>query len=274
MAVAQAGKRRPAARESSARLGSARLGSARLGSARLGSARLGSARLGSARLGSARLGSARLGSARLGSARLGSARLGSARLGSARLGSARLGSARLGSARLGSARLGSARLGSARLGSARLGSARLGSARLGSALIMRTNGPGRFCQVFLRVIHNFSPSAPFRLDNRAPPHTSRKKWSIRTNRHRKTSFGPVVPVDPARSSAWFSFVYAFVGWVCQGAGGGVFRRFTSSFQVGVEAIIGQKYFGGFFDHSLVILLVTKYLRVCRNNSVRIPGSST
>ena len=26
--------------------------------------------------------------------------------------------------------------------------------------------------------------------------------------HRKTSFGPVVPVDPARSSAWFAFVYA------------------------------------------------------------------
>ena len=145
----------------------------------------------SARLGSARLGSARLGSARLGSARLGSARLGSARLGSARLGSARLGSARLGSARLGSARLGSARLGSARLGSARLGSARLGSARLGSALIMRDNGPGRFCQVFLRVIHNFSPSLPFRADDRAPPHTSRGKWSIRTNHrpHRKTSFG-------------------------------------------------------------------------------------
>ena len=99
----------------------------------------------------------------------------SARLGSARLGSARLGSARLGSARLGSARLGSARLGSARLGSARLGSARLGSARLGSALIMRANGPGRFCQVFLRVIHNFSPSVPFRADDRAPPHTSRGK---------------------------------------------------------------------------------------------------
>ena len=78
-------------------------------------------------------------------------------------------SARLGSARLGSARLGSARLGSARLGSARLGSARLGSARLGSALIMRDNGPGRFCQVFLRVIHNFFPSVPFRAGDRAPP---------------------------------------------------------------------------------------------------------
>ena len=68
----------------------------------------------------------------------------------------------------------SARLGSARLGSARLGSARLGSARLGSALMMRAKGPGRYCQVFFRVIHNFFPSAPFRLDNRAPPHTSRK----------------------------------------------------------------------------------------------------
>ena len=50
-----------------------------------------------------------------------------------------------------------------------------------------------------------------------------------------------------RSSAWFSFVYAFIGWVCQGAAGGGFRRFTSSFQVGVEAIIGQKYFWGFFS---------------------------
>ena len=99
---------------------------------------------------------------------------------------------------------------SARLGSARLGSARLGSARLGSALIMRANGPGRFCQVFLRVIHNFSPSVPFRAGNRAPPHTSRKKWSIRTG-HRPTGrrpLGPLGPVDPARSSASFSFVYA------------------------------------------------------------------
>ena len=203
------------------------------------------------------LGTLRLGSARLGS--IGSARLGSARLGSARLGSARLGSARLGSARLGSARLGSARLGSARLGSARLGSARLGSARLGSALIMRANGPGRFCQVFLRVIHNFSPSVPFRADDRAPPHTSRGKWSIRTNHrpHRKTPFGPLGCGRSGALKRLVSFVYAFVGWVCQGAAGGVFRRFTSSFQVGGEAIIGQKYFWGFFDHSLVILLVKK-----------------
>ena len=58
--------------------------------------------------------------------------------------------------------------------------------------------------------------------------------------------GPLGPVDPARSSASFAFVYAFVGWVCQGAAGGGFRRFTSSFQVGVEAIIEQKYFGVFF----------------------------
>ena len=125
---------------------------------------------------------------------------------SARLGSARLGSARLGSARLGSARLGSARLGSARLGSARLGSARLGSARLGSAPIMRANGPGRFCQVFLRVIHNFSPSVPFRAGNRAPSHTSRKKWSIRTghHRHRKTSFRPL---GPGRSGALKRLVF-------------------------------------------------------------------
>ena len=42
----------------------------------------------------------------------------------------------------------------------------------------------------------------------------------------------------------FPLSMAFVGWVCQGAAGGVFRRFTSSFQVGVEAIIGQKYFWG------------------------------
>ena len=153
------------------------------------------------------------------------------------------------SRRSASARLGSARLGSARLGSARLGSARLGSARLGSALIMRANGPGRFCQVFLRVLHNFSPSVPFRAGNRSPPHTSRKKWSIRTG-HRPTGrrpLGPLGPVDPARSSAWFSFVYAFIGWVCQGAAGGGFRRFTSSFQVGVEAIIEQKYFGEVFS---------------------------
>ena len=47
------------------------------------------------------------------------------------------------------------------------------------------------------------------------------------------------------------------GWICQGAAGGGFRRFTSSFHVGVEAIIEQKCFGGFFDHSLVILLVTR-----------------
>ena len=107
---------------------------------------------------------------------------------------------------LGSARLGSARLGSARLGSARLGSARLGSARLGSALIMRANGPGRFCQVFLRVIHNFSPSVPFRAGNRAPSHTSRKKWSIRTghHRHRKTSFRPL---GPGRSGALKRLVF-------------------------------------------------------------------
>ena len=122
-----------------------------------------------------------------------------------------------------------------------------------SALIMRANGPGRFCQVFLRVIHNFSPSAPFRAGNRAPPHTSRGKWSIRTDRHRhrKTSFGPVGPVDPARSSAWFSFVYAFIGWVCQGAGCGVFRRFTSSFQVGAEGNQRMNLLTVFFDHSLV-----------------------
>ena len=69
--------------------------------------------------------------------------------------------------------------------------------------------------------------------------------------------GPLGRVDPARSNASFSFVYAFIGWVCQGAAGGGFRRFTSSFQVGGEAIIEQKYFGVFFDHSLVILLVTK-----------------
>ena len=138
-----------------------------------------------------------LGNARLGSARLGSARLGSARLGSARLGSARLGSARLGSARLGSARLGSARLGSARLGSARLGSARLGSARLGSALIMGTTGPIRFCQVFFRVIHNFSPAAPtFGTPRRAPPQASGKQWgSIRTG-HPATGTRPLGPVGP------------------------------------------------------------------------------
>ena len=51
---------------------------------------------------------------------------------------------------------------------------------------------------------------------------------------------------PARSSAWFAFVYAFVGWVCQGAAGGVFRRFTSSFQVGVEAITEPEILWGFF----------------------------
>ena len=61
--------------------------------------------------------------------------------------------------------------------SARLGSARLGSARLGSALMMRANGPGRFCQVFLRVIHNFSPSVPFRAGNRAPPPPEDVLWA-------------------------------------------------------------------------------------------------
>ena len=50
-----------------------------------------------------------------------------------------------------------------------------GSAAGGSALVMRANGPGRFCQVFLRVIYNFSPSVAFRAGNRAPPHTSRGK---------------------------------------------------------------------------------------------------
>ena len=44
--------------------------------------------------------------------------------------------------------------------------------------------------------------------------------------------------------------------------------------LGEEAIIEQKYFWVFFDHSLVILLVTKQSRVCSKNSVRIPGSST
>ena len=90
--------------------------------------------------------------------------------------------------------------------SARLGSARLGSARLGSALMMRANGPGRFCQVFLRVIHNFSPSVPFRADDRSPPHTSREKWSIRTGHrlHRKTSFGPL---GPGRSGALKRLVF-------------------------------------------------------------------
>ena len=56
-------------------------------------------------------------------------------------------------------------MGSARLGSARLGSARLGSARLGSAY----NSRGKTlvgCQAFFRVVHNFSPSAPFRPGNR------------------------------------------------------------------------------------------------------------
>ena len=114
-----------------------------------------------------------------------------------------------------------------------------GSAAGGAALVMRANGPGRFCQVFLRVIHNFSPSVPFRAGNRAPPHTSRKKWSIRTDHrpHRKTSFGPVGPVDPARLSRLVCLCLCLVGWVCQGAAGGVFRRFTSSFQVGVEVTL-------------------------------------
>ena len=205
-----------------------------------------------------------------------SARLGSARLGSARLGSARLGSARLGSARLGSARLGSARLGSARLGSARLGSARLGSARLGSALIMRANGQSRFCQVFFRVIHNFFPWC--RSDRvtarRLTPHGKNGLSGPTATATGRRPLGPLGPVDPARSSAWFSFVYDFAGWVCQGTVGGVFRRFTSSFQVGGEAIIGQKYFGGFFRSFTSNSASGKIIAVCSNNSVRIPGSST
>ena len=77
-----------------------------------------------------------------------------------------------------------------------------------SALIMRANGPGRFCQVFLRVIHYFSPSVPFRPDNRTPPHTSRKSGlsGPTTAATGRRPLGPLGPVDPARSSASFVFV--------------------------------------------------------------------
>ena len=71
----------------------------------------------------------------------------------------------------------------------------------------------RFCQVFLRAIHYFSPSVPFRPDNRAPPHTSRKGGlsGPTTAATGRRPLGPLGPVDPASSSASFAFVYALVG---------------------------------------------------------------
>ena len=138
-----------------------------------------------------------------------------------------------------------------------------------SALILRATGPGRRCQVFFRAIRNFFSTA-----RRRTHHGGNGLSGPTTAPTGRRPLGPLGSVDPARSSASFPLSMAFVGWVCQGAAGGVFRRFTSSFQVGVEAIIGQKYFWGVFDHSLAILLVKKELRVCSNNSVRIPGSST
>ena len=120
---------------------------------------------------------------------------------------------------------------------------------LGAALIMRANGPGRFCQVFLRVIHNFSPAVPFRAGNRAPPHTSRKKWSIRTGhrRHRKTSFGPL---EPGRSGALKRLVCLCL-CLCRL---GLSRRCPAVFSGALLAVFksvwrqssNQKYFWGFF----------------------------
>ena len=93
----------------------------------------------------------------------------------------------------------------------------------------------------------------------------------------------------------FPLSMAFVGWVCQGAAGGVFRRFTSSFQVGVEAIIGQKYFwglqgreragqtagvdggtschGSLLRHASRAIVTSRPLRVARDRQLRrtVPG---
>ena len=44
---------------------------------------------------------------------------------------------------------------------------------MASALIMRATGPGRFCQVFLRAIHNFSALRTVVTGTpRAPQHTT------------------------------------------------------------------------------------------------------
>ena len=169
-----------------------------------------------------------------------------------------------------SARLGSAR--SARLGSARLGSARLGSARLIIAGSAHALDVKPFCKSFIIFLPRCR-SGQMTARRRAH-HGGNGLSGPTTAPSGRRPLGPLGPVDPARSNASFSFVYAFVGWVCQGAAGGVFRRFTSSFQVAVETIFGQEYFLGFFGHSLVILLVKNLLRGRINNSVRIPGSST
>ena len=66
---------------------------------------------------------------------------------------------------------------------------------------------------------------------------------------------------------------ARIGSVCQGAGGGGFRRVSSNFQVGGRAILDIETRGGFLGEALVILLVKNKLRGCTNNPGPRPGSA-
>ena len=64
-----------------------------------------------------------------------------------------------------------------------------------SALMMLSPDRIAFVKPFFEVFITFFPSVPFRAGNRAPPPP-------------EDVLCPVGPVDPARSSAWFSLVYA------------------------------------------------------------------
>ena len=78
-----------------------------------------------------------------------------------------------------------------------------------SALIMRATGPGRFCQAFFRAVHNVSPSAPFRLGNRArkatgPDRSQRRPLPISEAPH-ETSVSGFVDVSKdtdRRDTVW------------------------------------------------------------------------
>ena len=61
--------------------------------------------------------------------------------------------------------------------------------------------------------------------------------------------------------------------VCQGAGSGVFRRFTSSFQGGAEGTPQRGTRVVSCSEDLVILLVKNKLRGCTHNPARRPGSA-
>ena len=103
-------------------------------------------------------------------------------------------------------------------------------------------------QVFLRVLHNFFPWC-----------RSDRVTALRRTHHEKVVY-PDRPPPPLEDVLWAPWARSIrraqaprlllsmplsVGAV-KALLGGVFRRFTSSFQVGVEAIIEQKYFGVFF----------------------------